>query len=95
MADMVDADVARAQEEALIDDIVKRDAVIAKQAAELALLRTVADAAQAFREAGDRNYYRGMGTIHGSDPSAASEMRVAYRALCDALDAFRKEHGDG
>ena len=62
---------------------------------ELALLRPVAEAALSFKEAGDRNYYKGMGTIQGNDPASLQEMRVAYQAMCAALDAWRKEHDDG
>jgi hypothetical protein len=65
------------------------------------LLELYADlekAARGFRDAGDRNHYKGMGTTTGSDRMSVHEMRVAYAevlATLDALAAYRAAHPGG
>ena len=65
------------------------------------LLELYADlekAARGFRDAGDRNHYKGMGTTTGSDHMSVHEMRVAYAELLatlDALTAHRAAHPGG
>ena len=79
--DTVSVDVARAQEETLIDDLCQREATIAMQEQELGLLRKVEQAALCFW------HKTGIGSLRGAEDE--------WDALTDALTdvAFwRDEH---